>query len=290
MEKKLITIIKMGVFIFLIWYSLSMVIKNQGSSEKIIGTWNYQTMFEIKIDDTFDIGMVVNKKEIVYHLFFFHPSSRIFYNQELEGHSLQETTKMILSTLIKKKILTASSSVEMVYYGDLLKDDFSHSVFEVLEEYNLSNTPIFTQTTLEERAKVLEIGSTSKTIILWGMEALSQDIVHSSEELPEVEKELTKDSAREYADNVYKKLEKLLQSTNLTDFTKNQPPFLLQTIPADSDGIYYPTNNSWYFANSGKITAYIEFTDKNTSYKFCYKGNIEKVSEEECYEKDIISQ
>ena len=63
---------------------------------------------------------------------------------------------------------------------------------------------------------------------------------------------------------------------------KDNTSLIIQVIPADVDGKYYPSSNSWYYIQNGKIYAYIEFSEENKIYGYCYQGTIESRSKGVC--------
>ena len=276
MSKKIEKIIKISIFIIIVVYALKTTLPEYLKQSEIKELWNqsqnYQSMIEIKINHTIDLGMIIDKNKRVYHLYFFTKDSLIFQEQKIEKETLEEALKKILELATQKKYLTKSSSLEIICYN---KTDIVGKIEEWQDEYlNFS----LTYKTLAEKAQELGINSTKKNWILWGMELYSQSIIETTPMT--FTQEISYEEAQIWSKNIYQKLEDYIAKNQLTDFTKEEAPLYIQLIPADENGKYYANEHSWYSLTNHQLNAYIEFTLPNSSFSFCYHGSLEKVTEE----------
>ena len=143
------------------------------------------------------------------------------------------------------------------------------------------NQPIIEESyTIQEKAKDLKITSTTISDILLEMDLFSKDLYSSYED--KSKSVINNSNSRNYTDNVYKKIEKNISKNNISNMDKNNPSIEISLIPADSNKLYYPSSNSWYYVKNKKIYAYIEIIDNNKKYAYCYKGSIDQINEGEC--------
>ena len=53
-------------------------------------------------------------------------------------------------------------------------------------------------------------------------------------------------------------------------------------IPADEEETLFPTSNSWYHYQDGKLTAYIELSNNNADTGYCFQGSVDSYKKGEC--------
>ena len=97
---------------------------------------------------------------------------------------------------------------------------------------------------------------------------------------PEVTTEINDETAKMYADSIYEKITKYKNDNQITNQEISSSNLPIYLIPADATGIIYPTLESWYYIEEGKVYAYIVIEEEQ--YHFCYQGEINKVKEGEC--------
>ena len=93
---------------------------------------------------------------------------------------------------------------------------------------------------------------------------------------------LTEEQAKEYANNVYKKLENYVITNNIGEQDKNDTSLPINLIPASSDNTIYPNLDSWYYIKNKQVFAYIAIDTKDQTYGWCYNGGIDNYKEGEC--------
>ena len=91
-----------------------------------------------------------------------------------------------------------------------------------------------------------------------------------------------KEQAKEYANNVYKKLENYVITNNIGEQDKNDTSLPINLIPASSDNAIYPNLDSWYYIKNKQVFAYIAIDTKDQTYGWCYNGGIDNYKEGEC--------
>ena len=292
MEKKLRIIFEL-VFILgaFVYFTIKLVIpdiKEQfGSSDRFINTSSYVNMFEVNIDNNIRYALVVNNEEKVYHLMFFDLKSTCLYNKNLEGNSIEIAVMDSLRIINSKNYIKDSSNIIVTRYGDEYYDDFLKDFKYYLRRYSNNFNIIEKNNTLSNLRDELQLDYTeSDEAILKEIDLYSKEFArirkNSISKIDDDEQYINNDNAKIYCNNVYKKIEKFVSSNNVLNMDRNNPILQISLIPADDNLKYYPSTNSWYYVKDGKVYAYIEIIDGESSYKYCYNGSIDLNKEGEC--------
>lgn len=270
MKKKLVILFEILLIIIgLLYYVIKIGIPEYkaslGSSDGFINSKNYYNMIEIVIDQKTDFGIMIDKEGKINHLFFFDSSSTFLYNKNIENMKLDKGLKKIIQILTDNSLLSDESSCEI-----LRNNDEYYSNFMIVWKSLVSCNNIEKKISLSDRAKDFEIYEDSNSSILWNLDFYSKEIINNSK--------ISKDSdfdnskARKYADYVYNKLINIRDKKNITTMKKENVDINISLIPANEELTIYPTPESWYYIENGKVYAYIEFLRDGKSYSYCYKG------------------
>ena len=269
----------------IIYYVVTILIpdikENMGSSDSLISVKDYQNMVEIEIDSKIDFAMVINDQKEVYHLLFFHPNDYPLYNQNIEKETIPSSIHKSFEILNEYHYLTKDSKALVTRYGEKYYSEFIEEFKKELSIYSIS--PIMEkESSLEEKVKALKIQENSLHP-LRQLDFYSKDLMSSSQPIEESHgKNLTEDVALTLSQTVYKKIENQILMKSITAMSKEESKMVVPLIPADEDGKYYPTVNSWFYVENGKVYAYIEFQELDNSYGFCYKGSLDLMQKGVC--------
>ena len=282
MEKKLRILFEVGFVLVLVGYYIIKVMlpeyrERYGSSDTFLRTKNYHNMYEMKIDQSVHFALVLNDKKQIYHIFFFNKEAKVLYNRGIENHSIEDALHKTISLLVERGYLKEDSIITLIRFGEGNYSEFLTSLYSNLEEYHIEKNVIEKQHSLEQLAQELHVEGNSNTEILRNLDYYSKETIGFLTD--EVEKE-DMDNL-EYSKSVYQKLMNYIEEKNLSSFEKEKPPFPIQMIPADQEEIY-PTGNSWYSYQDGKLNAYIEFSKDNERYGYCFQGSIDSYKKGEC--------
>ena len=296
MEKKLTIIIEVVVFIVVaIVFTVKNVIPEVkgsiGSSDGFIKTGLYQNMYEINIDNNIRFSFVLDENGNVYHILFFDMNSTCLYNKNLEKNNLNDVLLNSVRILIEDDYLKNTSLISVTKYGDYYYDEFMNSFKSSLKKYGINSEFIVSTNTLKELCSELDIEDNDdntddirlKELDLYSKEitrVIKNNISHKDDDSNS--EYIRIDNAREYTNNVYKKIEKYILSNNIVNLDRYDNRLPITSIPADKDLKYYPSPNSWYYVKDGKLYAYIEIIDNGTSYGYCYNGSIDLNKKGEC--------
>ena len=283
-QKKILLIIEIlavlviGV-VYYIWKVIPELRQSYGSSDAFLSTSRYQGMVEFQIDETVDFAILLNKENNIYHLFFFHPSASCLYNQNIEKSlSLSEGFDTILSLLIQYNFVKKDSSINLIQYDDVSPTFFSEWQ-KVLEKYEIFSSSKIETSNLEILAQRFGLDSLKNdTSILQELDFYSKDKVLLNSNISLLDEE----NALKFSNQVYQKLEKYIANQKIQELDKDQDKILLSSIAGDEAGVYYPSNHSWFYVKDGKVFAYIEFIQNQSSYGYCYEGSIDLKRKGEC--------
>lgn len=284
MQKKILicleVLVVFGVLIFYLFYEvIPEYRKSLGSSDSFVSAKDYQNMIEVSIDSQFDLAFLINSKGNIYHLFFFDKTSTILYNKNIENHSIEDALDLVFPILIQNGVYQSTSSV-VIFHAT---DSFATSFLDVWKsrclKYSLSDSIMEDSFALEERAQSLGIDEDSLSSILLGFDFYSKEMVrtYASQSAP-----LDWEHAKEYANHIYQRIEKYVLEESITSLKKGEGELYLSNIPAEETATYYPTQNSWYYVEEGKVYAYLEFQEKGNTYSYCYSGSIDLWKKGEC--------
>ena len=277
------------LIILLIWIAITKVIpdfkESIGSSDKFINPSNYSNLIEIRLNNLKpNFAIIINNENIISGILFFDNESLCLYNQNIEGMNIKDGLNVIVKKLIENDYLKQTSQFEIIRYKENNYNDIKNVIINELNKYSIT-TPIIEKTsTLEEKTKSLGLSAQeSDEYYLLQLDFYSKEIIDQKTEtnINKV-KEITEITAKEYANNVYIKIENYIMENKITNQTKESTSLPINLIPADENGIYYPTTDSWYYVENEKVYAYIKFDSNNKNYSYCYKGSIDIYQKGEC--------
>ena len=256
--------------------------KSLGSSDSFIKSNDYHNMVEFQIDHSVNFALVISKQKKVSHLFFFDKNATCLYNQNIEGKTIFYALEIVIKKLIEDDFLTSKASIKLVRYGDFAYDDIYHYLEFYTNKYGLSNDFLEEKNSLKELYQSLKLGAMDdESAMLRNLDYYSKEFCRTNISSNN-QGDLNDENARSYTKHVYQKLENYILENNIKNADKNQVPFQIQMIPADSLKKYYPTAKSWYYVRNGKIYAYIELLNDEIQYGYCYEGSIDKNRKGEC--------
>ena len=283
MEKKLTIIFEIVFVLVLIGYYIIKVMlpeyrEKYGSSDTFLRTKNYNNLYEMKIDNNVHFAFVLNDKKQIYHIFFFNKEAKVLYNRGIENHSIEDALHKAIALLVERDYLKEDSVILLTRYGEENYSEFLTSLQSNLEEYHIGKNIIEKQHSLEQLAQELKIDGNNNTEILRNLDYYSKEVVGFLTE----EVDIQDTDFLEYSKSVYQKLNHYVEEKNIDSFDRDKAPYPIQMIPADQGGEYFPTGNSWYSYQDGKMNAYIEFMKDNERYGFCFQGSIDSYKKGEC--------
>lgn len=279
----LIVIIIVGIFL----KGIPELKESLGSSDKFITEKNYEDMVEFDINNNLNFAVVIKSNKI-NHIFMFNEQSVILYNQDIENNSIKKSISMITNLLINSNNLTQTSQVTLTSYENKNYDEVKQSFINELKSNNFNSITILEkQTTIEKKVERLEIEYSKKDDLISKLDIYSKNIISSAKTTENTystteSKSISKEQAKEYANNVYKKLENYVITNNIGEQDKNDTSLPINLIPASSDNTIYPNLDSWYYIKNKQVFAYIAIDTKDQTYSWCYNGGIDNYKEGEC--------
>lgn len=286
MDKKIVIIFEiLFVVVAICYYVVKEMIpeyKNMyGSSDKIVNPEKMDNMIEIKVDDVTDFIILIDKNKNIYHMIFLSKYSTRLYNKNIENNNLTNGIDNIIRILIENNLLKTNSKIELNRYNDNIYSDFISVFKSNLGKYKINTNFIENKLDILKKSKSLNVETGPINTIIVNLDFYSKELLDSYKDYKSDIIILDKNSSKKLSNNVYKKIEKYINSNNIENLAKNNTRLVISTIPADDDLKYYPTTNSWYYVDNKKVYAYIEFTN-NGKYSYCYNGSIDDVVEGEC--------
>ena len=97
-----------------------------------------------------------------------------------------------------------------------------------------------------------------------------------------IQQDITEDQAKEYANNVYKKIENYVSENNIINQDINNATLPITLIPATSSGNVFPDSTSWYYVQDSKVYAYISITHNSKNYSYCYQASTDEYKKGQC--------
>ena len=279
----LIVIIIVGIFL----KGIPELKESLGSSDKFITEKNYEDMVEFDINNNLNFAVVIKSNKI-NHIFMFNEQSVILYNQDIENNSIKKSISMITNLLINSNNLTQTSQVTLTSYENKHYNEVKQSFINELKSNNFNNITILEkQTTIEKKVERLEIEYSKKDDLISKLDIYSKNIISSAKTTENTystteSKSISKEQAKEYANNVYKKLENYVITNNIGEQDKDDTSLPINLIPASSDNTIYPNLDSWYYIKNKQVFAYIAIDTKDQTYSWCYNGGIDNYKEGEC--------
>lgn len=279
----LIVIIIVGIFL----KGIPELKESLGSSDKFITEKNYDDMVEFDINNNLNFAVVIKSNKI-NHIFMFNEQSVILYNQDIENNSIKKSISMITNLLINSNNLTQTSKVTLTSYENKHYNEVKQSFINELKSNNFNNITILEkQTTIEKKVERLEIEYSKKDDLISKLDIYSKNIISSAKTTGNTystteSKSISKEQAKEYANNVYKKLENYVITNNIGEQDRYDTSLPINLIPASSDNTIYPNLDSWYYIKNKQVFAYIAIDTKDQTYSWCYNGGIDNYKEGEC--------
>ena len=273
---------------FLIFKYIPEYKKSQGSSDKYFDISSIDNIVEIKINDNPNFALATSKN-IIIGIFFFDKESISLYNQNIENTTIDNGIKRIVAILTENDYLKNSYTISFNQYINTQSKEVENAFKNAILNLNLSVIYVENTITLEEKALSLDITETEPEQIISQLELYSKNnIRHYKNDISDndnniiVDENITEESSKTYADNVYNKLQKYVSENNIVNQDALDTTLPIILIPASQSGKIFSDNTSWYYVKDGKIYAYISFTSNNESYSYCYEGTIDKCKKGQC--------
>lgn len=286
MEKKLIIIAEIVFVVIAVgYYTVKELIpdfkKQFGSSDRIVNPEKCTNIIEIKINDDVDYIYLLDNEEKIYHIIFLSPSSLVLYNKNIENNNYDIVNKKSIEQFIKNNYLKTDSKISVTRYNNDNYIKYKDSLLSILKYYNINTNIIENESDFVEMSKKIGVEPSSKSKMISELDYYSKELINNNSNNNLKNTVLDKESSKIFSNNVYKKIEKYIQSNNIENMDMKDTRLIISTIPADDNAKYYPSINSWYYVKNKRIYAYIEF-EENYKYSYCYKGSIDSVYEGEC--------
>lgn len=291
MNEKIYKVFKILIIIVLMVAALIIKIipeykETKGSSDTYINIETIENLVEININDQFDIILIVSEKKIS-NILFLDETSLCLYNENIEGNTLKNGINKILNILIDNNILVENTPVTIVKYKEEYYEEIKNYITEALNNYQLNIIYTENSNTIETKAKSLSLSGTNEEEYIESLELYSKEIIRYKKNNVSAQvsdentlSEINDETAKMYADSIYEKITKYKNDNQITNQEISSSNLPIYLIPADATGIIYPTLESWYYIEEGKVYAYIVI--EKEQYHFCYQGEINKVKEGEC--------
>ncbi len=286
MEKKLIIIAEIVFVVIAVgYYTVKELIpdfkKQFGSSDRIVNPEKCTNIIEIKINDDVDYIYLLDNEEKIYHIIFLSPSSLVLYNKNIENNNYDIVNKKSIEQFIKNNYLKTDSKISVTRYNNDNYIKYKDSLLSILKYYNINTNIIENESDFVEMSKKIGVEPSSKSKMISELDYYSKELINNNSNNNLKNIVLDKENSKKFSNNVYKKIEKYIQSNDIENMDMKDTRLIISSIPADDNAKYYPSINSWYYVKNRKIYAYIEF-EENNKYSYCYKGSIDSVYEGEC--------
>lgn len=286
MEKKLIIIAEIVFVVIAVgYYTVKELIpdfkKQFGSSDRIVNPEKCTNIIEIKINDDVDYIYLLDNEEKIYHIIFLSPSSLVLYNKNIENNNYDIVNKKSIEQFIKNNYLKTDSKISVTRYNNDNYIKYKDSLLSILKYYNINTNIIENESDFVEMSKKIGVEPSSKSKMISELDYYSKELINNNSNNNLKNIVLDKENSKKFSNNVYKKIEKYIQSNDIENMDMKDTRLIISSIPADDNAKYYPSINSWYYVKNKRIYAYIEF-EENNKYSYCYKGSIDSVYEGEC--------
>jgi len=278
-EEKILNILTIVVIIVLLGYyiftnSIPNYKKTFGSSDKLINTNNYVNLININVNNSINVGFILNNKKQIYHIYFYDDNSMIFYNKNIENNTLNKSMDIIITRLIEEDYLKEKSTITLTKYDNKYYNSFKDSLNTILNKYKVHINLKEKTSDLQTLGKELEIDNTDPDKILLEIDLLLKSQVNTKEEAEEVE--ITEKDIKKYCNNIYMNIEKYMKDNNIKNEDKNNTKLNIRTISADTNSKIFPDKESYYYIKDSKVYAYIKITIDAKSKDYCYNGSIDE--------------
>ncbi len=277
-------IILVAAFIYITYKAIPEYESTLGSSDTLINTKNFQDIIEFKLNNL-NFAIIINKKNKISNILFFDSSAIILYNQNIENLTISKGISKIMNILNNNNYLEPNFTLNLINYNNKSYNEVKYLVTNYFTTNNFQINISESNSSLQKKAKQLNIEEAENTTeLLTLLDFYSKDLIknYTSKNSSKNEISLPKDMALIYANNVYSKLEDYITSNNIDNLQITDTILPINLIPADENGKYYPSSDSWYYVLDKKIYAYIKFSCESSTCSYCYNGNINLVKEGEC--------
>ena len=263
--------------------------ESKGSSDTYIDIENYQDIIEIKVNNKPNFALVITDSNIS-NILFFDSASSCLYNQDIETKPISLGVKEIVELLIENNYLKQNSTIYLTTYKNKNISEIKNAFLTEFTKLNLNITTTESKTTIEEKAKSLNLTATDETALLKEIEMYSKNIIRkitndvSSSTTTSKNQQIDLDEklSHEYADNVYKKIENYMRTNNITNQDVSNQTLQITLIPVNKEGTIFPDDASWYYIQDSKVYAYISITHNNKNYSYCYQASIDEYKKGQC--------
>lgn len=269
-------------FIYSFYVSYPEFKKNLGSSDRLLNLTSFEDMLEINVNNELNFALLINSNKKITNLIFFEKNSLILYNKNIENNDLTTGINKIVTILEQNKYLPNDSNIALISYENNYLEEVKKNLSQSLNSKNIQANIQENINTYENKLEKLQLDSTSdKEEILQILDLYSKEVIATKDEVAE-DPLPAPNEIRNYAYNVYLKIEKYIKENNIYNLDKSQITLPITSIPADKDGKIFPLPESWYYVTSGQVYAYIKFNIKNIDYDYCYQGSIDNYKKGEC--------
>jgi len=260
---------------------------SKGSSDSYLNLSNADDIVEIKINNKPNFAIITEKDSII-GILFFDKESLCLYNQNIETKTIEDGVNTIVEILIENNYLKSSSTVTFTNYLDNSYQIVTNVFKNKLINMNVAMNYQELKSTLEIKAKSLDLDATDNEQIVKQLELYSKDIIRRSKnniseyEQTTIQQDITEEQAKEYTNNVYKKIENYVSENNIVNQDINNATLPITLIPATSSGNVFPDSTSWYYVQDSKVYAYISITHNSKNYSYCYQASIDEYKKGQC--------
>lgn len=248
--------------------------KTIGSSERLFQAKNYETGIEVNVATGPAFFLVINSKNELTNIFIENEKAAVIVNQEIEGKKINKAIPEIFQKLIDTHLID-NEVINIVNYNnqDIYREVIS-LVKKSLEKNSKTAQIIESKSTLQEKAKSLNMEEQEDNQILWSLYLNSTDIIDGlpTNTTSSTKISIDKENASVYADTIYQKLITYMMNANVENQEKDDMKMPIQYIPGNNDNSVYASSNSWYYIKDYKVYAEITITGES-SYTFCYMGS-----------------
>lgn len=259
---------------------------SQGSSDAYIDSTSFDDIIEIKVNDKPNFAIVTSDNSII-GILFFDKESLCIYNQNIENMTIEDGMNNIVELLIENNYLKSNSAITFIKYSNASYEKVTNAFKNTLLNLKVEVNYIEMETTLQERSISLDITETDVEQIMKELDLYSKDIIRHnknnvSESSTSTPAEMSEITSKEYANNVYIKIENYIEDNNIVNQEVTNTSLPIYLIPANSQGTVFPDTSSWYYIKDSKVYAYISITHNNKTYSYCYQGSIDEYKKGQC--------
>ena len=220
MEKKLIIIAEIVFVVIAVgYYTVKELIpdfkKQFGSSDRIVNPEKCTNIIEIKINDDVDYIYLLDNEEKIYHIIFLSPSSLVLYNKNIENNNYDIVNKKSIEQFIKNNYLKTDSKISVTRYNNDNYIKYKDSLLSILKYYNINTNIIENESDFVEMSKKIGVEPSSKSKMISELDYYSKELINNNSNNNLKNIVLDKDNSKKFSNNVYKKIEKYIQSNNI---------------------------------------------------------------------------